>query len=202
MSLRSSLKSAFLLVACFVSAVLAKAAETYRWDTVAMGGGGFVSAVIAHPSERHLIYARTDVGGAYRWNENDQSWIPLTDWLSPGELSFMGVEALAVDPSDPNRVYMAAGTRYWNNGRSAILRSSDRGATWQYTDVTSLLRVSGNSFGRQSGEKLVVDPKDGRVLFFGSRNAGLFRSEDSGVSWRKVESFPDATTKNGNGIVS
>lgn len=188
------------LIVWFV-AVLAAKAEAYRWDTVVMGGGGFVSAVIAHPTEKNLIYARTDVGGAYRWNEQDQGWIPLTDWLSPTELSFMGVEALALDPNDPERVYMAGGTRYWNNGRSAILRSADRGATWEYTDVTSLLRVSGNSFGRQTGEKLVVDPKDGRVLFFGSRNAGLFRSEDAGVSWRKVESFPDATTKNGNGIV-
>lgn len=200
MTLLSRSTLVFGLVAWSIATVFANA-EVYRWGTVAMGGGGFVSAVLAHPGERHLIYARTDVGGAYRWSENEQSWIPLTDWLSPGELSFMGVESLALDPSDPNRVYMAAGTRYWNNGLSAILRSSDRGATWDYTDVTSLLRVSGNSSGRQSGEKLVVDPKDGRVLFFGTRNAGLYRSEDAGVSWRKVDSFPDATTKNGNGIV-
>jgi xyloglucan-specific exo-beta-1,4-glucanase len=176
-------------------------AEAYKWDTVVMGGGGFVSAVIEHPTERNLFYARTDVGGAYRWQEEGERWIPLTDWLGPDELSFMGVESLAVDVNDPDKVYMAAGTRYWNGGRSAILRSKDRGATWDYTDVTKQFRISGNSFGRQSGEKLVVDPGDGRVLFFGTRGAGLFRSEDAGVSWRKVESFPEATTKNGNGVV-
>lgn len=176
-------------------------AESYRWDSVAMGGGGFVSAVIAHPAERNLFYARTDVGGAYRWEEKGEKWVPLTDWLGPDELSFMGVEAMAVDPQDPERVYMTAGTRYWNNGRTAVLRSSDRGATWSYTDVTKLFRASGNSFGRQSGEKLAVDPRDGRVLLLGTRDAGLFRSEDAGVNWTKVESFPDATTRNGNGVV-
>lgn len=176
-------------------------AEPYRWDSVVMGGGGFVSAVIAHPTERNLIYARTDVGGSYRWSEDGERWIPLTDWLGPDELSFMGVESLAVDTNDPEKVYMAAGTRYWNNGRSAILWSDDRGATWDYTDVTAQFRVSGNSHGRQSGEKLVVDPGDGRVLFFGSRAEGLFRSEDRGKTWRKVESFPEAKTRNGNGIV-
>ena len=33
-----------------------------------MGGGGFVSAIITSKTEKNLIYARTDVGGAYRWN--------------------------------------------------------------------------------------------------------------------------------------
>src|SRR3990170_3457045 len=41
---------------------------SYRWGNVAMGGGGYVSAVIPSKTQRNLVYARTDVGGAYRWD--------------------------------------------------------------------------------------------------------------------------------------
>lgn len=38
----------------------------YNWTNVAIGGGGFVSSVIAAPTIPKFFYARTDVGGAYR----------------------------------------------------------------------------------------------------------------------------------------
>jgi len=47
-------------------------AETYRWDNVAMGSGGFVSGVVPSKLERGVVYARTDVGGSYRWDGQNQ----------------------------------------------------------------------------------------------------------------------------------
>ena len=41
-------------------------AQTYKWGNVAMGGGGFVDGIITSKTEENLMYARTDVGGAYR----------------------------------------------------------------------------------------------------------------------------------------
>lgn len=175
-------------------------AESYVWDSVTIGGGGFVSAIIAHPQEPGLIYARTDVGGAYRWEVDAQRWRPLFDWVSEQETSFLGVESLAIDPSNPARVYAVGGTSYWNQGKTAFLRSADRGATWQVVDVSDLWRSNGNGMGRQSGEKLVVDPNFGSVLFYGTRRHGLFRSSDAGANWVKVTGFPIESTPNGNGI--
>jgi beta-glucosidase len=43
-------------------------AGKYAWDNVSIGGSGFVSGLIASKTEPGLIYARTDVGGAYRWD--------------------------------------------------------------------------------------------------------------------------------------
>ncbi len=43
-------------------------AGKYAWDNVSIGGSGFVSGLIANKTEPGLIYARTDVGGAYRWD--------------------------------------------------------------------------------------------------------------------------------------
>ena len=43
-------------------------AAQYAWDNVSIGGSGFVSGLITSKTEPGLIYARTDVGGAYRWD--------------------------------------------------------------------------------------------------------------------------------------
>ncbi|XYH97366.1 exo-alpha-sialidase [Sorangium sp. So ce1128] len=178
----------------------AASSEVYRWKNVKMGGTGFVTGLVAHPKQQNLIYARTDVGGAYRWDETTGSWVPLTDWVSEGETTFLGVESIALDPSDPKKVYLLAGTDYWNGGKTGILRSSDYGKTFQVTDVTSNWKAHGNGSQRGSGERLAVDPNKGSILFCGSRKNGLWKSTDSGATWTSVSSFPVTTTADGNGI--
>ncbi|MEO7530954.1 MAG: secretion protein, partial [Sediminibacterium sp.] len=100
-------------------------AQTHTWNNVAMGGGGFVSGLVTSKKEQGLMYARTDVGGAYRWNVATSTWLPLLDWTSDNETGFQGVESLAIDPRLPNRVYMLVGTSYFNSGKTAIIRSDD-----------------------------------------------------------------------------
>ena len=102
----------------------------------------------------------------------------------------MGVESIALDPSDPDRLYLSCGT-YTSPGTpdGAILRSADRGRTFQRANVP--FKMGGNENGRGNGERLAVDPNDGRVLFLGTRHAGLWRSGDRGATWSRVESFPD-----------
>ncbi|MDO5576849.1 MAG: 1,4-beta-glucanase, partial [Fibrobacter sp.] len=160
--------------------------ESFSWGTVTMGGGGFVSAIITTNAEKNLIYARTDVGGAYRWNEKDKSWIPLNDWLDANSNGIYGIDALAIDPSKPSRVYMLAGTDYWNDGKTMILRSEDYGATFDTINVTSQFKTHGNGYGRQNGERLAVDPNNSNILFCGTRKDGLWKSTDKGSSWSKV----------------
>ena len=52
------------------------AAQGYTWRNVEIVGGGFVPGIIFNPTERDLIYARTDIGGAYRWNQATQPLDP------------------------------------------------------------------------------------------------------------------------------
>jgi photosystem II stability/assembly factor-like uncharacterized protein len=164
----------------------------YTWKNVQIVGGGFVDGIIFHPTEKDVRYARTDIGGAYRWNGETSRWEPMMDWVSYKDLNLMGVESIAVDPSDPDRVYLACGT-YTNphTPDGAILRSSDRGKTFQRTNVP--FKFGGNENGRGNGERMAVDPNDGNILYLGARDAGLWRSGDRGVTWNKVESFPDIT---------
>jgi len=161
--------------------------EPYVWHNVAIGGGGFVTGIIPHPRQKGLMYARTDVGGAYRWDDSAKRWIPITDWIGMADVNLTGIESLAVDPSDVKRVYLAAGIYSWGN--AAILRSADQGRTWQRTDVP--FKMGGNESGRFNGERLAVDPNNGAILFFGSRRDGLWKSADRGATWRKIESFPN-----------
>lgn len=182
------------LFTCFGIAQASSAAEiAYRWNNVSIGGGGFVTGLVFHPAEKGLAYARTDVGGAYRWDAAGKRWVALTDWIGAEDVNLTGIESLAIDPSDPERVYLAAGT-YTNPkvGNGAILRSQDRGRTFLRTDLP--FKLGGNELSRGNGERLAVDPNDGRVLLFGTRRDGLWRSEDRGARWSKVEGFPAIAT--------
>jgi len=168
----------------------------YEWGNVKMGGGGFVTGIITCPQEKNLIYARTDVGGAYRWIEESKSWKPITDWASKAEWTFLGIESIAIDPTSTNKVYLSAGL--YGNSPHSILRSDDYGETFKRTDVS--FQINGNGMGRNNGERLAVDPNNGQILFCGSRDAGLWKSINGAVSWARVSSFPVLTTTNGNGI--
>ena len=181
----------FLLFAAAASAQ-SPGQEHYSWKNVQIVGAGFVDGIVFHPTARDVRYARTDMGGAYRWDAISDRWQPILDWTSYKDRNLMGVESIAVDPADSNRVYLACGT-YTNptSPEGAILRSGDRGRTFARTDVP--FKFGGNEDGRGNGERLAVDPGDGRILYIGTRHDGLWRSQDRGVSWSRVESFPDVT---------
>ncbi|MEU3445627.1 RICIN domain-containing protein [Streptomyces thermolilacinus] len=161
----------------------------YVWGNAQVVGGGYVTGLVFNPREKDLLYARTDMGGAYRWDTAAEQWIPLTDWLGEKDWNLLGIDSVATDPVDPERLYLGAGT-YTNEwaGNGAILRSTDRGRTFERTDLP--FKLGANEDGRGAGERLVVDPADNGTLLLGTRKNGLWRSTDHGVTWRQVSSFP------------
>ncbi|MFF1478542.1 RICIN domain-containing protein [Streptomyces sp. NPDC058301] len=167
----------------------AAAAGSYVWNNARVVGGGYVTGLVFNPREKGLLYARTDMGGAYRWDTAAEQWVPLTDWIGEKDWNLLGIDSLATDPVDPARLYLSTGT-YTNNwaGNGAILRSTDRGRTFQRTDLP--FKVGGNEDGRGAGERLAINPADNGTLLLGARKNGLWRSTDHGVTWRQVSSFP------------
>jgi hypothetical protein len=158
------------------------------WTSVKWGGGGYVTGLIYHPTTANLLYARTDIGGAYRWNATTSSWTPITDGLGfgGGESRFHGVESLAVDPNNDQLVYIATGM-YSFEGNGRLYASSDRGNSWTHYDLP--FPVGGNNPARAIGERLSVDPNNPSTLYYGSRTAGLWKSTDSGRTWAQVTSL-------------
>ncbi|MEO6850209.1 MAG: hypothetical protein ABI203_11820, partial [Mucilaginibacter sp.] len=137
-----------------------------------------------------LRYCRTDMGGAYRWNDDTKRWEPILDWVTYKENNLMGVESIAVDANDPNKVLLACGT-YTGSKPNAILRSDHQGHTFKRTDVP--FRMGGNENGRGNGERMAIDPNDGNIVYMGTRKDGLWKSTDGGATWSQDKSFPDIT---------
>jgi xyloglucan-specific exo-beta-1,4-glucanase len=168
----------------------AAAVESYSWKNAEITGGGFVPGVVFNRGAKDVVYARTDIGGAYRWNPSSRRWMPMLDSIGWDNWGWTGVLSIAADPVDTDKVYAAVGTytNSWDPNNGAVLRSSDRGASWQSTTLP--FKVGGNMPGRGMGERLVVDPHKNSVLYLGTSGGnGLWRSTDSGVTWAKVSSF-------------
>jgi hypothetical protein len=163
------------------------------WKSVRTGAGGdFIVDIVFHPKQKDLIYAKTDVGGVYRWNPSTSTWTQLLNWIGPDDWNWTSAESIAIDPSNPNLLYVAAGnyTNGWTTENGAILRSSDQGNTFQITKMP--FKMGGNMPGRGMGERLAVDPNQGSIPHFGARDGkGLWKSTDSGVTWSNVATFPD-----------
>src|SRR5688572_21032922 len=110
------------------SLAAAKPGVGYVWRSIEMVGGGFISGIVTHPRAPGVMYTRTDVGGAYRWQATRERWVAITDWIGQSDWRYTGVESLAIDPSDPERVYLALGIYNQSRlGPAAICRSNDRG---------------------------------------------------------------------------
>lgn len=189
-----------MLLICLLGGLLATQppsaqaqSQTYTFHNVVTGGGGgFVVDVIFNQKQKDLIYAKTDIGGVYRWNPSSSTWTQLLSWVGTDQWNMTGGEAVATDAVDPNRLYIAGGT-YTNSyapTNGVILRSTDQGNTFQITQMP--FKMGGNMPGRGMGERLAVDPNKDSIIYFSARSGnGLWKSTDFGVTWSKVTKFPD-----------
>ena len=80
--------------------ISAKAANTdeplkiSEWGSLSIGGTGYVTGIV---TGQEVMYARTDVGGAYRYDNG--RWTQIMSFVSADEVGMMSVESIAVDPS-------------------------------------------------------------------------------------------------------
>jgi hypothetical protein len=187
--------------------VNAAPAPSYSWTNVRIIAGGYITGLYFHPTQLNLMYARTDIGGAYRWGPNDSQWVPLLDFTSRANNNWAGVEALGLDPTNPNKLYLAVGEydASWA-GNGAMLISGDQGAT--FTTVPLNFKNGSNEPGRGAGNRIAVDPNLPSTVYFGTRDAGLQISTNSGSTWNQETgltvstSNPDGGTKESDGVVA
>jgi len=160
------------------------------WKNVKIVGGGMIPGIIFNTTKKDVAYVRTDMGGAYRWNPENESWIPLTDFAGVEDYGRLGIPSIATDPVEPNRVIIASGTytNDWDGTQSQMLVSEDYGDT--FTRVNMPFKMGGNMPGRGAGERLAIDPNNNKIVYFGSFGNGLWRSRDYGHTWEEVRSFP------------
>jgi len=156
----------------------------YEWKPLKIGGGGWNVGMWIHPTEPNLVYCRSDVGGAYRWQPAVGEWknvvttnsMPMPAGGYYG--NYEGVDSIVGAPSDPNIAYMAF--------KRNVYKSANRGDTWVKTSTTLDVNMQPNGEGRHEGERLGVDPANPDVVYYASVNQGLWVTTNGGGIWSQV----------------
>ncbi len=170
----------------------ANAAENVnmKWDTLKIGGGGFVSGIVTGQKE---MYLRTDVGGAYKYNYETAKWEQMLGFINDSDRGLLSVSGIAIDPTDDNTIYLLCGCAYFSDARTVIFKSTDGGKTFSEHDVTNLIQCHANGDGRECSEPIAVDPDNPDVIYAGgdvaSGSSCLIKSTDGGETWKPVDSY-------------
>jgi photosystem II stability/assembly factor-like uncharacterized protein len=130
-------------------------------------------------------------------------------WQNVGLEHSGAVGRMAVDPSNPKRVFVAAsGTLYAPGGERGVYRTTDGGATWQL-----VLPPANDTTGAVD---LAIDPTNPNRIFaamwdhkrtpykrtYGGTGSGLFRSVDGGNTWQRLENVTKLSTNDTTGLRS
>ncbi|MCL2265383.1 MAG: hypothetical protein FWC22_05005 [Treponema sp.] len=179
----------------FTADLTDKSAE-WIWTDVELNGMGWITGLVVCPAPPYQIYARSDVGGVYRYNRQTARWIQLLDSFGLDDRNVYSVDGLAVDPVNGNTLYFAGNS---TDASGEIWKSADAGRTWQPTGLREKAKVymGGNDDYRSDvGERIAVDPNNAGVIYFGSRKDGLWRKFDR-QPWEKVSALPSSSSAPG-----
>jgi photosystem II stability/assembly factor-like uncharacterized protein len=131
---------------------------------------GELFAGFSHKDENYLFTA----GSIARSIDGGQTWNQTTLPDIVGDLRDM-----AIDPTNPSVMYAATGN-VGNDGFGKMLRSMDRGMTWEFLEVGNVSNIE-------------VEPGTGRVFIPGMAfdTSGVCISEDQGETWDCVGYGPN-----------
>ena len=167
-----------------------------EWKTLKTGAGGWLTGMNIHPSG-NPIYTRSDVGGAYRFDPNSETWkqIVTTESMPLEDIywnTYSGVLSIVSAPSDNNIAYMAY--------KDGIYTSYNQGENWEKTNFPTTEIRPNDQDSKLGGERLAVDPQNADVVYFGSIESGLWTTANGGNSWTQISSVPSGGV--GRGIRS
>src|ERR1044071_4174623 len=158
---------------------------------------GSIGAIAVAPSDPNTIYVGTGAGiirpdlavgdGVYKSTDGGKTWTHL------GLRDSQMIAMIDVDPTNPNRLFVAAlGHPYGPNPQRGIFRSTDGGQTFEkvlYKDEYT------------SGNDVRIDPSDPNTVYaamwqqqqsyieggsFGGTSGGIFKSTDGGTTWKPL----------------
>jgi photosystem II stability/assembly factor-like uncharacterized protein len=164
-------------------------AQIWEMNVLRMDGGGWVTGMVIHPDDPFVRYVRTDVGGAFKWIEAEKKWKAITDWIPPFHTGLYGIDAIALDPNDPDILYLAMGRG--DNYYCGIYKSSDKGESFTRLPYPNT-HIDANNHAmnqiRSTGERLAVNPFNSNEIIHAMllSPGGLWRTTDGGQNWSKL----------------
>lgn len=172
---------------------------------------GSIGDVAVAPSNPNIIYVGSGEGlqrpdlsvgdGIYKSTDGGRTW------KNTGLHDAQQIGGLAIDPTNENRVFVAAlGHPYGPNEERGVFRSTDGGASWE-----KVLYIDENTGAVQ----VTIDPNNPNIIFadlwagrqgpwengaWNGKESGLFKSTDGGSTWKKItKGLP--TTEQGLGRI-
>src|SRR6185503_12793822 len=164
---------------------------------------GSIGTIAVAPSDANVVYVGTGEGlprpdlavgdGMYKSTDAGKTWTHL------GLRDAQQIPKIAVDPTDPNRLFVAAlGHPYGPNKERGIFRSTDGGRTFQH------VLFKNEDTG---GKDVDIDPANPQIVYatmweqrqgpwengaWSGMNGGLFKSTDGGMTWTQMkQGLPD-----------
>ncbi|MFN8698258.1 MAG: WD40/YVTN/BNR-like repeat-containing protein, partial [Flavobacteriales bacterium] len=154
------------------------------------GGAGRVNSVRSQGNSTSILYACAPGGGLWKTTNGGISWTLMnTDYLSS-----IGISDMAIDPNNPNILYLATGDGDAGDTYAlGVLKSTDGGATWSPTGLSWTVQQTRRT------SRILIDPTNSNVLIVATSN-GIWRTTDAGVNWTSVQSgnFKDLVYKPGS----
>jgi photosystem II stability/assembly factor-like uncharacterized protein len=147
--------------------------EPLAWR-LARAGDGTLYVTIARRSEDGSIHTNGD-GALYKSTDGAASWTAVK---LPAEVN--GPNGLAIDPHDPNRIYLAAWTRAEgvHGTGGGIFLSEDGGTSWK------------NVLDRdQHVYDVTIDPRDAKILYAAGFESSAWLSNDHGEHWIRIPGY-------------
>lgn len=161
---------------------------------IASNGTLFAGTGEANPGGGSITYGGS---GIYRSTDSGATW-QLTGLTNSGAIG-----RIAVDPTDPQHIFVAAAGDLFNPGAErGVYESTDGGSTWP-------LALAGDN-ATTGAVDLAIDPVNPNRVFaamwdhlrqpnlrtYGGVGSGLFRSTDGGSSWQRLTNGLPAAAAN------
>ncbi|HYL04923.1 MAG TPA: glycosyl hydrolase [Thermoanaerobaculia bacterium] len=164
-----------------------------HWERLGLERSERIARIQIHPKDGNVVYAcvaghlwdDSEERGVYKTADGGKSWKRIL-YVNPGT----GCSDLAMDPQEPRILYagMWQFRRYpwaFSSGGpgSGLFKSTDGGDTWKPL-------AQGLPAGQKGRIAVAIAPSRPAVVYalVESRNTALYRSDDTGETWKEVNS--------------
>ncbi|MHC4800114.1 MAG: WD40/YVTN/BNR-like repeat-containing protein, partial [Planctomycetota bacterium] len=129
--------------------------------------------ILAVARDSQSIYIGTKGDGIYKTVNGGVSWSPVNNGL-PNR--FFEIDDLIIDPNNSSITYAILDTRYY------LYKTTNGGNNWEEI---------GGGLPADQVRSFVIHPVDTQIVYVGTYQNGIFKSEDGGLTWTPINgNFP------------
>ena len=151
--------------------------------------GGRIADIAVSPRDPSTWYLAVGSGNVWKTENSGITWQPIFD-----DQPSYSIGSVTLDPANPDVVWVGTGENVsgrhvgWGDG---VYKSLDGGQTWNQMGLAESQHIG----------KILVDPRDGNVVFVAAEgplwssagDRGLYKTTDGGQTWNRVLAIDDDT---------